>query len=222
MNRDLLLNTRVDEAIQGHVGQNTKQVFETLDGQPFAQPKLKLTGYEFIQRDQFQNHYHLMRAVLFDGEMYDVAQWIKPSLMMAHGGGRAAMDDWAARHKLRITESLLRELREIGAMALARMNIEILKGRQASTAPVGLETHDLTHQANVLEDAIVAAKAAQGETIPTEPLSPPPLEAEKPATAKKAGKGATIPYDAPDPITLSAMMAVHLTNEAAKPKTVTP
>lgn len=173
MNRDLLLNTRVDEAIQGHVGQNTKQVFETLDGQPFAQPKLKLTGYEFIQHDQFQNHYHLMRAVLFDGEMYDVAQWIKPSLMMSHGGGRAAMDDWSARHKLRITESLLKELREVGAMALARMNIEILKGRQASTAPVGLETQDLTHQANVLEDAIVAAKTAQGETIPTDPLTPP-------------------------------------------------
>lgn len=192
MNTDLHQNLDIGTTIQGHVGPNTKQIFKTLDGQPFSQPKLKLAGYEFIIQDQFGNLYHKMRAVLFDGDMHDVDQWIKPSMMIRTGGGSACFDDSAARRKLRVTESLLREMREVGAVALARMNVEIIKGRHASTNPIAIETQDLTHQANVLEDAIVAAKAAQGEAIPTEPLAAPMADAETIDTAKVAGKGAKL------------------------------
>lgn len=176
--RDLLLNTDVADSIQGHVGPNTKQVFETLTGVPFSQPKLNLAGYEFVMRDQFGNYYHKMRAVLFDGELYDTDTFIKPSMMTKHGGGWAHFEDrWAKQH-LRITETLLKELREQGALALARANIEILKGRQNSTTPVAIETKDITHAANKLEDALTsedrladavkAAKEAQGEVVKEE------------------------------------------------------
>lgn len=171
MNTDLHQNLAIGTTIQGHVGPNTKQVFETLDGQPFAQPKLKLAGYEFIIRDQFGNLYHKMRAVLFDGDMYDVDQWIKPSMMIRTGGGSAYFDDHAARQKLRVKEALLRELREVGAVALARMNVQIIKGRHTSTNPIAIETQDLTHQANVLEDAIVAAKQASGDEVTDKPVA---------------------------------------------------
>lgn len=187
--RDLLTNHDVAGTLQGHVGQNTKQVFETLTGTPFSQPKLKLAGYEFVLRDQFHNYYHKMRAVLFDGELYDVDQWIKPTMMMKSGGGHAAMDDFAARRRLKITEEMLMELREVGALALARMNIDILKGRQLSQAPVAIETKDITHQANKLEDALVAAKAAAGEPVKTEPTTAPEF---KPVKAAKAPKGETL------------------------------
>lgn len=186
---DLLLNTEVSTSLQGHVGQNTKQVFETLTGTPFSQPKLKLAGYEFVLRDQFHNYYHKMRAVLFDGEMYDVDQWIKPSMMMKSGGGHAAMDDFAARRRLKITEAMLMELREVAAVALARMNLEIIKGRHTSTNPIAIETQDITHQANKLEDALVAAKAAAGEPVKEGPQEAPEF---KPLKAEKAPKGAIL------------------------------
>lgn len=185
---DQLLNTEVATTLQGHVSQNTKQIFETLTGTPFSQPKLKLAGYEFVLRDQFHNYYHKMRAVLFDGEMYDVDQWIKPTMMMRTGGGHAAMDDWAARHKLRITEALLMEMRETGAVALARMNVDILRGRHTSTNPIAIETQDITYQSNKLEDALVAAKAAAGEPVKEGPQDAPeftPLKAEKAAPGAK-------------------------------------
>lgn len=186
---DLLLNTEVATSLQGHVGQNTKQVFETLTGTPFSQPKLKLAGYEFVLRDQFHNYYHKMRAVLFDGEMYDVDQWIKPSMMMKSGGGHAAMDDFAARRRLKITEAMLMELREVGAVAMARMNLEILKGRHTSTNPIAIETQDITHQANKLEDALVAAKAAAGEPVKEGPQDAPEFV---PLKAAKAARGAKL------------------------------
>jgi hypothetical protein len=176
MNSDLLLEKDTGDSIQGHVGPNTPQVFETLRAVPFKQPRLKLDGFEFILRDQFGNYYHKMRAVLFDGEMYDVDQFIKPSMMTKHGGGWAHFEDkWAKQH-LRITEGLLSELRERGAETLARTNLLILQGRQQSTNPVAIETHDITHQANVLEDkladAVKEAKVAAGETVPEGAVTP--------------------------------------------------
>lgn len=207
MNRDLLLNTDVSDSIQGHVGPNTKQVFETLTAVPFKQPKLKLDGYEFVMRDQFGNYYHKMRAVLFDGELYDVDQFIKPSMMTKHGGGWAHFEDrWAKQH-LKITEGLLCELRENGAMTMARTNIEILKGRQVSTAPVAIETTDITHAANKLEDslaeAVLAAKVAQGETVQAEttPDGFEPLNTKRVTTAKefRVGDGDKISLTPPVP-----------------------
>lgn len=184
MSKDLILNTDVADSIQGHVGPNTKQVFETLTAVPFSQPRLKLAGYEFLMRDQFGNYYHKMRAVLFDGEMYDVDHHIKPSMMMRHGGGKADFEDKVGKAHLKITESLLRELREQGALTFARTNLELLKARSASTAPVAIETQDITHQANVLEDAIRAQKVQAGETVHDEPVAPEGFEPIKPEPPK--------------------------------------
>lgn len=198
--RDMLVGHDVADSIQGHVGPNTKQVFETLTGTPFSQPRLKLAGYEFLMRDQFGNYYHKMRAVLFDGELYDIDQHIKPSMMMKHGGGHADFEDRFAKARLRITEDLLKELREIGALALGRANVEILRGRAASTNPIAIETKDITHQANVLEDqlakAVEAAKVAQGEKVQTEPVAPDgftPLKVEKAAPGQKLAEVVAFP-----------------------------
>jgi len=181
---DLILNTDVGDSIQGHVGPNTKQVFETLQGTPFSQPKLKLSGYEFIMRDQFGNHYHKMRAVLFDGELYDVDQYIKPSMMMRHDGGFADFEDRYAKAKLRITEGLLRDLREQGAVTLGRTNLMIAREKKLTQAPVAIETQDLTHQANRLEDVIRAARQADGQKVQDDPAAP---EGFKPLKAVRAG-----------------------------------
>ena len=180
---DLILNTPVEDTVQGHVGQNTKQRFDTLTAVPFSHPRLKLAGYEFLMRDQFGNYYHKMRAVLFDGELYDVDQYIKPSMMMKHGGGHADFEDRAAKQRLRITEDLLKELRENGALSFGRANVMIMQASRQALAPIALETKDITHAANLLEDkltqedrladAVAAAKRTQGEAVPTGPVEAP-------------------------------------------------
>lgn len=215
MNKDLILNTDVAHSIQGHVGPNTRQVFETLTAVPFSQPKLKLAGYEFLLRDQFGNHYHKMRAVLFDGEMYDVDQFIKPSRMMKHGGGHAHFEDQFAKAKLRITEGLLRDLREVGAVTFGRTNMELLKARALSSSPVAIETQDITHQANVLEDAILAHKVAAGEAVPAEAAAPDfkPLKPEKVPKGTKLAEVVAFPTPAPVP-------SPGLTQEAPGAKSV--
>lgn len=210
--RDRILGADVAESIQGHVGPNTKQVFETLTAVPFSQPRLKLSGYEFVMRDQFSNYYHKMRAVLFDGELYDIDQHIKPSMMMKHGGGHADYEDRAAKARLRITEGLLKEMRENGALALGRANMDILKGKQMTTSPIALETQDITHQSNVLEDALTkedrladavkAAKLKAGETVHDGPVVPDgfvPLKAEKAPAGEKLGEVIAFPALTPKP-----------------------
>lgn len=211
--KTMLTNVDVAHSIQGHVGPNTKQVFETLTGTPFSQPRLKLAGYEFLLRDQFGNYYHKMRAVLFDGELYDIDQHIKPSMMMKHGGGHADLEDRFAKARLRITEDLLKDLREVGAVALGRANMLILKGRAASNTPVAIETQDITHAANKLEDAITqedrladavkAAKEKQGEKVADEPVQPDgfkPLKVQKAAKGQKLGEVVAFPVvDKPAP-----------------------
>lgn len=170
MNPDFILNTDVADSIQGHVGPNTKQVITTLDAWPFSNPRLKLAGYCFLCVDQFGNHYHKTRAVLFDGELYDHDEYIKPSMMMRTGGGFADFEDKSAKSKLRITQDLMNELAENGAIALGRANQEILRQRSLSQNPVALETQDITHAANLLEDNLKAAKLAAGETVQDEKL----------------------------------------------------
>lgn len=204
--KTMLTNVDVAHSIQGHVGPNTKQVFETLTAVPFSHPKLKLAGYEFLLRDQFNNYYHKMRAVLFDGELYDIDHHIKPSMMMKHDGGHADFEDRAAKARLRITEGLLKELRELGALALGRANLEIIKARQMTSAPVAIETKDITHQANLLEDALTkedrladavkAAKEKAGEKVQSEPAEPDgfkPLKAEKAPAGSKLGELVSFP-----------------------------
>ena len=165
MNRDHLLNLDTGESIQGHVGDKTKQTFDLLMTNPFCNKKLKLDGFEFLMRDQFGNHYFKMRAVLFDGEMYDVDQYIKPSMMMKTGGGFADLEDKVAKTHLRITEHLLADLREHGAMTLARTNIQVMKAKAVSNAPIAIETKDITHQSNQLEQAIKVAKTLAGDIV---------------------------------------------------------
>lgn len=209
MNKDLLLGIDTADSIQGHVGPNTKQVFETLTAVPFSQPRLKLAGYEFLLRDQFGNYYHKMRAVLFDGEMYDVDQFIKASMMMKAGGGHADLEDRQAKGRLKITEELLRELREQGAITFGRTNIEIIKARSLSQAPVAIETQDITHGANRLEDAITAAKLAAGEKVQTEPQAPDgftPLKAEKAPKGEKLAEVVQFP-GAPSNLTPAPLVA---------------
>lgn len=192
--KDLLLGTDVGITLQGHVSQNIKQVFETLTAVPFYQPRLKLHGYEFLLKDQFENYYHKMRAVLFDGEMYDVDQAIKPSMMMSYTGAkRTDFDSRPDRSRLRITEDLMKELREIGAVAFGSMNLDIAKARSLSTSPVAIETRDITHQANVLEDAVRAARLKEGDRVIDEPTPPDDFKpVVKPKKAKKGSKLAQV------------------------------
>jgi hypothetical protein len=207
-NKDLILNTDPGDSIQGHVGPKTPQRFTTLQATPFSHAGLKLAGYEFLLRDQFGNHYHKMRAVLFDGEMYDVDQFIKPSMMMGTGGGHADLEDGTAKRKLRITEELLVKLRDNAAVTFGRTNIELMKARALSTSPVAIETQDITHPANVLEDAIVAAKLAAGEPLHKEPIEPPEFT---PKSVKVDSN--VIPFPAPtkppltvEPVTLDTKL----------------
>lgn len=196
--RDLILNTDVADTIQGHVGPSTKQVFQTLTAVPFSLPRLKLAGYEFVMRDQFGNYYHKMRAVLFDGELYDVDQFIKPSMMMKWGGGYADLADKVGKGKLKITEHLLQALRDNGAVTFARTNLDLLKARSLSTAPVAIETQDITHQANRLEDALRAAKLERGERVLDEPTAPDGFQGVAAQRAAES-KIPQLPLPMPDP-----------------------
>lgn len=204
IDHDLLLNTDIAESIQGHVSPSIKQVFRTLYAAPFSLEKLKIGGYEFLQVDQFGNHYHKMRAVLFDGEMYDSDQYIKPSMMMHHSGGHADYEDKVAKQKLRITESLLQALRQEGAVRLVRANLEIMKGKQAGNAPVAIETKDMNHQANVLEDSLTAGieaiKKANGEAVSPEPINNPVFDPIKGKATLPVEKAITVPVVKPEPL----------------------
>lgn len=161
-----------DATIQGHVSQKVRQQLNVEWSVPFALPPLRLTGWCMIQVDQYNNRYHTMRAMLVDGELWDVTEFIKPSMMMQTGGGFADLEDSAAKGQLRVTEDLLREMRDRGALGLAKANLDILKARSVGSNPIALETRDVTGASALLDDALRLARQENGDKVQDEPGAP--------------------------------------------------
>lgn len=79
------------ETIQGHNGQ--LQRFELKRSLVITDPRRKAQCREFLLEDQFGNVYLVYRTTLHDGEEYDVADWVKPSVMAKYGGFTDALID---------------------------------------------------------------------------------------------------------------------------------
>tara|TARA_R110000822_G_scaffold47789_1_gene126558 strand:- start:179 stop:586 length:408 start_codon:yes stop_codon:yes gene_type:complete len=72
------------DVLQGHNGQ--VQRFSLLREQKLLNPRNKRVCREFLITDQFENIYLVYRAVLQDGETYDVGDWVKDSVLLHFGG----------------------------------------------------------------------------------------------------------------------------------------
>ena len=85
-NPDLSINPT--DIIQGDVGAAPEHVqrFVCRAKREIRHPRLFIRCIEFIIQDQFGNWYLTHRATLSDGEDYDVAERVKPSVELAHGG----------------------------------------------------------------------------------------------------------------------------------------
>lgn len=72
------------DILQGHNCQLQK--FMLLRKQKLLNPRDKRVCLEYLFTDQFGNYYLVYRAVLQDGETYDVGDWVKDSVLLQYGG----------------------------------------------------------------------------------------------------------------------------------------
>lgn len=139
------------DAIDGHVSQKTKQLFKVERTREIKHPKLNIEAVEWILEDQFGNKYFLFRSMLFDGELYDVAQWF-----WCGGIDRLGLVGDFRQFKT-VNDALIDFARDSAFIAFARTNLLILRARKKSTSPQTLEPKDMTRKANGLAKAIIAA-----------------------------------------------------------------
>jgi len=82
--------------VQGHNCQ--QQVFSLKRSLLLRDPRNNRVCREFLMEDQFGNFYLVYRAILQDGETYDVSDWVKPSILAKYGGFTdACLDDFRAK-----------------------------------------------------------------------------------------------------------------------------
>jgi hypothetical protein len=83
---DPIPGTDIDptDILQGHNCQLQK--FTLLRKQRLMNPRDKRGCIEYLFVDQFGNNYLVYRAVLRDGETYDVGDWVKDSVLLQYGG----------------------------------------------------------------------------------------------------------------------------------------
>lgn len=103
------------DTIQGHYG--VKQRFELRRSNVVTNPRTRRQCREFVLEDQNGNFYLVYRAQLHDGEDYDVADWVRPSVMARYGGFSDALIDDYRTKAFRAFERAARAINEARAIA---------------------------------------------------------------------------------------------------------
>jgi hypothetical protein len=112
---------------QGHVSQQIEQVFTRLRHGKVKCKRLQLEADEFLLRDQFGNCYITYRAMLLDGEMYDVAEYFGKQL--SHDKTIRTVREWKEIGPVLIDE-VMDSLRESAFVKYGRTVLSILRARQ--------------------------------------------------------------------------------------------
>jgi hypothetical protein len=86
------------DIVRGDVGKGIVQDFTMRYTQLVTDPKTKRSMREWHVTDQFLNDYLVFRAVLSDGDDWDLKQRLKPSELLRYGGFTDELMD-AARKK---------------------------------------------------------------------------------------------------------------------------
>lgn len=76
---------------------NVARALELADNRPGKRPRVMR---EYILSDNYGNEYLCYLAALKDGEIYEVSDWIRPSVILKYGGWTNALID-AYRAKAR-------------------------------------------------------------------------------------------------------------------------
>lgn len=118
------------QAIQGHVGQSTKQVFTVERTRARICKPLKLEALEHIVKDQFGNLYVVFVARLFDGELYSCTAWVGSYKWVAGTEKRLFLVKQWKKFKT-FGDELLACLQDMAFFTFGKTNIGILKSRHA-------------------------------------------------------------------------------------------
>lgn len=89
---DDVKNSDPGENIRGTVGDAGEQTLETVRTIDLMGRGKRLMR-ERICRDNFGNEYLVYHAVLPDGEVYEVSDWVRPSVIVRYGGWTDALLD---------------------------------------------------------------------------------------------------------------------------------
>lgn len=108
--------------IEGHVGKTVPQVFQVRRTRTIEDRRLKLKAVEYLLEDQFKNLYLVYRSILSDGEVYDVADWVKPSLIASYGG---------------FNDALITHFMEKAFVALGRATLGLMREKHAGAQVLG-------------------------------------------------------------------------------------
>lgn len=110
-------NLNPENVLQGHNGE--KQVFTKRRSIIIQDKKNKRQIREFILDDQFGNIYVVYRANMHDGEVYDVADWLMPSVLAKYGGFTDHLIDDLRTKAFKVFEKTAREIDEARLIALS-------------------------------------------------------------------------------------------------------
>lgn len=177
-----------EESIQGHVSQKIRQRFKLERTREIRSKRLKLDAVEFIVVDQFGNKYFLFRALLFDGEIYEVAQWFwegaRASDEVSTFGGNGVRGRLVGEFKRfrEVNDALMDFAREQAFLAFGRSNLAIAKAKSLSASPQAIEPKDITASIDRLTKAIEAA----GKAVQAEPSDAKKLLTEDPPAPNPA------------------------------------
>lgn len=116
------------EAIQGHVGQSTRQIFTEERSRVLVNRRLNLECREHIVKDQFGNLYVVFVAKLIDNELYSVTHWVAHP----HTGLVRKLRHLGFH---RFDDACLQHLQDDAWVAFGRATVAILRSKQAANLP---------------------------------------------------------------------------------------
>lgn len=114
MNADLD-NLNPENVLQGHNGE--KQIFTRRRSIIIQDKKNNRQIKEFVLDDQFGNLYVVYRASLHDNEVYDVADWLMPSMLAKYGGFTDHLIDDLRTKAFAVFEKTAREIDQSRSIA---------------------------------------------------------------------------------------------------------
>lgn len=194
---------------QGHVGQSVTQRFTLLRQVTVESKRLALQAEEFLYRDQFGNCYLTYRALLIDGELYDVTHYVGKQL--THEGTIKPVREWKAFGGT-FNDAMIDASRERAFVGFGRVVLEIMKARQSEGAAFVLNADEARDAADLVMAKIVpspvddaAAKlldtdgmAIKLPGMATTPNTPPSCPITSPITSGLTGVDQSITCPGPN------------------------
>jgi hypothetical protein len=133
------------QAIQGHVSQHTKQVFNLERARDLVNHELAIQARENIVKDQFGNLYVVFVARLMDGDVWSVTNWVGADKWDGLSKRIVLVREW--KKFKTFSDDLLTYLQQQAFVAFGKANVAYLKGQHAArlTSIQAVETEMSVH-----------------------------------------------------------------------------